>query len=925
MLQHVSAYHYWLVILAVIVCGGASLTTFTIYSHLLARGGTRNRAWLLVAGLCSGAGAWATDFIAMLAYDFGVPARYNPFLILASFAVGLAVTTLGLQMSLRRGREMVAMGGATIGLGIAVMHFLGMSALIVPGDFLWNWGLILLAASLGVVFMVGALLAYRELKGWRALLSGAGLFAAGICSLHFTGMAALTIIPDAQSSVPAPMVEGWVLAIAVAGVTALVLLASYLVAMVDARAMRETFSGMGELIDVVFEGLVVADDGVIVNVNARILELSGCTADELIGQKIIGTLLTDARRGSRLTSGNRSETRLLRNDGASIPVEVARRRLNALAQGNEIYAIRDLRERDEAAEQLTQINQELRQREQELRMRNLILNDVLSQMSYGLCMYDQHQRVVICNESYATLYGLPADVIQPGMSLKEVVQKRIDNGIYTGTSSRAYMEERTAPVIKAEDTVHELNNGQIISVARRILPGGGWMTTHKDITARRRMEAQIAQMAHHDVLTDLPSRKSLRDKLVESLAAATRHDRRIAVLMLGIDRFNEINDALGHAAGDNLLQLVAKRLQDSARRSTLLGRFSDDKFIVAEVIEQAGRDADALVNRIQEELHKPFTLDDMNLDITATMGVALFPGDGTDADTLLKYAALALHRAKIDNRGSHRFFKPAMHRELRARRELEQDLKKALERREFELHYQPLVDLGRGEITGFEAFLRWQHPVRGLVSPGAFLPLAEEIGLINPIEEWTLLQACKQAMQWPKTFTLAVNFSVTRFRSPDLVGSIGRTLASTGLAADRLQIEITEKVLHENAAEALKILRQLFELGVRVVLDDFGAGFSSLTYLRQFPFHKIKIDRSFVNGLTEGEDSRVIIRTLARLGTGLRIATAAEGVETKEQYDIVRAEGCTEMQGHYFSPPKTAEEIGRLLMMRPAGKTDAVA
>ena len=291
---------------------------------------------------------------------------------------------------------------------------------------------------------------------------------------------------------------------------------------------------------------------------------------------------------------------------------------------------------------------------------------------------------------------------------------------------------------------------------------------------------------------------------------------------------------------------------------------------------------------------------------------------------MLRNAALALHRAQTEGRGLSRFFEPGMDRELRATLALEHDLSKALQRREFELHYQPVVDLVRSEITGFEAFLRWRHPSRGLVPPASFLPLAEEVGLINPIEEWTLRQACKQATQWPKAITLAVNFSLSRFRSPDLVNSIGRTLAETGMAANRLEIEVTEKVLHDNPDEALTTLRQLHDLGVHVVLDDFGAGFSSLTYLRQFPFHKIKIDRSFITGLSQDADSRVIIRTLARLGTGLRIATAAEGVETKEQLDIVRAEGCTEMQGHYFSAPKTAEEIGRLLL-KPLGKVDAVA
>jgi diguanylate cyclase (GGDEF)-like protein len=560
-----------------------------------------------------------------------------------------------------------------------------------------------------------------------------------------------------------------------------------------------------------------------------------------------------------------------------------------------------------------------------MRKRGQILQTALGTMIQGLGMYDADERLVICNERYATVYGLAADAIKAGMTLREVVQKRIDNGVYAGKSAREYMENRLATVGKPEDSRLALNNGRIIAVTRRPISGGGWVTTHRDVTEHMHMEAQIEQLANHDALTELPSRKSLREQLGEYLAKAARHDRRIAVLILGIDRFGAINDALGHGVGDSLLRLIARRLQDSMHRDSVLGRYSDDQFIIAATVETAGHDVDELIGKVQSEIRKPLTVEGATLEVTATIGVSLYPADGADADTLLKNAALALQRAKADRRGAHRFFEPAMSRELKARHSLEQDLSKALDKREFDIHYQPIVDLTRSEITGFEAFLRWNHPTRGSVSPATFIPLAEEIGLINAIEQWTLQRACKQAMEWPKNFTLAVNVSKSRFHAPDLIPSIGKTLAATDFAADRLQVEVTEKVLHENTDEALKILRELFDLGVRVVLDDFGAGFSSLTYLRLFPFHKIKIDRSFIARLTDGEDARVIIRTLARLGMGLRLATAAEGVETKEQFDIVRAEGCTEMQGHYFSPPKTAEEISRLLMMKPLGKTDAVA
>ena len=324
-------------------------------------------------------------------------------------------------------------------------------------------------------------------------------------------------------------------------------------------------------------------------------------------------------------------------------------------------------------------------------------------------------------------------------------------------------------------------------------------------------------------------------------------------------------------------------------------------------------------------MHKPFTLGDTSVDITATIGIAVTPTGGRDADTLLKNAALALNQGRIERRGSHHFFEAGMDQALKSRRTLEQELAEAVEKQQFVLHYQPVVNLSRNAVAGFEALLRWQHPTQGLLSPGSFLPLAEQAGLLPKIGEWTLQRACGDASGWPKDLIVSVNLAVSQFWSADFVPSIIKSLASSGLTADRLEIEVTEKVIHDNAEKALTILRRLSDLGVLIALDDFGAGFASLTYLRQFPFHKIKIDRSFVAGLSRQDESQMIIRTLARLGTGLGMITTAEGVETKEQLEIVRAEGCTEMQGYYFCTPKTAEEIHRLFLTTSSDVTKSVA
>ena len=292
--------------------------------------------------------------------------------------------------------------------------------------------------------------------------------------------------------------------------------------------------------------------------------------------------------------------------------------------------------------------------------------------------------------------------------------------------------------------------------------------------------------------------------------------------------------------------------------------------------------------------------------------MAILPGDGADADGLLKSADLALYRAKQERRGSYRFFEPAMDRQLRDRLSLEHDLGGALKNNEFALHYQPLVNLSRNEISGFEALLRWNHPVRGSVLPKVFLPTAEAISIIASIDDWMLRQACAEATRWPEPLKVAINVSPARFRSRDFVRSVTSALASTGLNAGRLEIEISESVIGEDEENATTTLRQLSELGVQIALDDFGMGFTSLNYLRQFPIQRVKIDRSFITKLTGQKETQVIVRTLARLGASFGVATTAEGVETQEQFDLVRAEGYTEMQGFYFSPPKTAEQIRAL-------------
>jgi diguanylate cyclase (GGDEF)-like protein len=551
-----------------------------------------------------------------------------------------------------------------------------------------------------------------------------------------------------------------------------------------------------------------------------------------------------------------------------------------------------------------------------LEQQNLRLDTALRNMSQGLCMFDHEQRVVVCNDRYASMYGLEPDMIKSGTPLREIIQQRIANGVYyAGSSAEAYIRERIASVTSATDKVYELTDGRFIAVSRRPMSGGGWVTTHDDITERRRIEARIEHMAHHDGLTDLANRTLFRERLDLALTGTRRNDQPIAVLMLDLDRFKEVNDTLGHSSGDTLLKCVAARLRDCVRENDTVARLGGDEFAIVQSVLEPATEAAALAKRILDVISAPFDLGGNQVTVGTSIGIAIAPNDGTDPDQILHHADLALYRTKQEGRGIYRFFEPEMDQRMQERRTLERELRMALANAELELHYQPLVNLERDEICGFEALLRWNHPERGKIGPCEFIALAEETGLIVPIGEWVLRQACAEAANWPSHLKVAVNLSPIQFKCRNLVQLVVSALASSGMAPDRLELEITESAVLEDADTAFEVFTQLHDLGVRIALDDFGTGYSSLSNLRKFPFDKIKIDRSFVSDLSAANvDALAIVRSVARLGISLGMATTAEGVETREQLDQVRAEGCTEMQGYYICPPSPASEITRLFL-----------
>ncbi|WP_051379590.1 EAL domain-containing protein [Bradyrhizobium murdochi] len=553
-----------------------------------------------------------------------------------------------------------------------------------------------------------------------------------------------------------------------------------------------------------------------------------------------------------------------------------------------------------------------KEQEEALRVRNFQFDTAINNMSQGLCFFDSDHRLIVCNDRFVEMYDIAPERVSPGMSLVEIVDLRFEAGSFPAMTRDEYLQWRTNVAVsnEAKDSIVELKNGRTFKIRHRPMPGGGWVATHEDITEQRQSEVKIEYMAHHDALTDLANRVLLNERLEYALGSVSDGEM-VAVHHLDLDQFKAVNDTFGHPCGDKLLRSVAERLRRLVGESDTIARMGGDEFVIVQATISDPADATSLAQGVIDVLSEPYEIDGQQAVIGVSIGISVGPGDGSNPDKLLRNADLALYRAKSDGRSTFRFFEPAMDLQMQTRRIMEQDLRKALPAGEFELHYQPVVNLASKEISGFEALIRWNHPIKGMISPAAFIPLAEEIGFIVPMGEWVIRQACATAAQWPDNLHVAVNISAIQFRSPGLMQVIVGALAASGLAPTRLEIEITESVLLHNKEATLALLHQLRALGIRIAMDDFGTGYSSLTYLQSFPFDKIKIDRSFVKNITENSSSLNIVRAVAALANGMGMTATAEGVETAEQLHSIASEGCTEMQGFLFSKPLPAAEIER--------------
>ena len=540
----------------------------------------------------------------------------------------------------------------------------------------------------------------------------------------------------------------------------------------------------------------------------------------------------------------------------------------------------------------------------------------LNNMPLGLCMFDAEKRLVVSNRRFTELLRVSPEVVRRGASIGELLLE----GVRVGTLSRSRADRLVAEIasrvagIEDADLELETEDGRTMALTFQPMKDGGSVMLVEDITERRSAEAKINHLARYDALTGLPNRTFFHDQMDLTLAKIRRSKDSCAVLFIDLDQFKQINDTMGHPFGDELLCAVAERLRGIARDSDVVARFGGDEFVVLQSPIKRPEEAASLARRVVEVLSETFDIDRHQVVIGASIGIAVAPQDGIDTDLLLKNADMALYRTKSEGRGTWRFFEREMDVKAQARRSLEIDLRNALATDAFKVYYQPLFNLRTKRISTCEALLRWPHPERGMISPAEFIPIAEEMGLIVEIGNRVLRRACAECTQWPKAVRVAVNLSPIQFRRGNVTEVIREALEATGLSANRLEIEITESVLVQDTEATRAVLQELRDLGVRISLDDFGTGYSSLSYLHSFPLHKVKIDRSFLQGITTSERSLTLLHGVARLSAELGMSVTVEGVETDEELALVMREpSIDEAQGFLFSPAIPGTTIRKLL------------
>jgi diguanylate cyclase len=752
-----------LVAVAAAICALGSLVAMRLFMRARISDGVMRRQWLLMAGTAAGSATWATHFLAMLAFAPGLPTGYDPFLTLISLLVAVVTMTAAFGIAGWSTHAIYPkLGGALVGLAISAMHYTGMAGFRTAGIVQWDPVLVLFSVIFSVGFGVLAIALTQSAGTWRGRYGAAGALVLAICSLHFTAMGAVVILPDPLIDVPLGAVPNHVMVFFIAAASAMVMAIGVSAYFADKRANGEAQTRLRRLANAAIEGLIIVKDNRIMDVNTSFEELTGYRRDKILSRDLFDNILT-IEGGVPATATVRTEGLLRGADGKTIPIELLSKPADVLA-GSRVYSVRDLTEKKSA-------------------------------------------------------------------------------------------------------------------------------------------EGRIHYLAHFDSLTGLPNRTSFLERLEAEIGEAGERRTRFALLSFDLDRFKETNDIFGHATGDAVLAEISKRLASCLGDCEYAARFGGDEFFA---IVSPADDPERIMefaDRILATVRAPLSMEGNALSVGASIGIALYPDDALSATDLMANADLAMYRAK-ENQGSKAcFFESGMDLRVRERRALARDLRQALANEEFELYYQPQSRLTDNQTIGYEALIRWNHPVKGLIPPNDFIPIAEETGLIVPIGEWVLRKACATAASWAEPYLIAVNLSPVQFSHGSLPETVHSILIETGLTPKRLELEVTESLLISDPDIALHTLRRLKALGVAIAMDDFGTGYSSLSTLQSFPFDKIKIDRSFVDKLDKQRKSASIIRAVLALGRSLEIPVLAEGIETKAHLDFLRKEGGDEAQGYFLGRP----------------------
>ncbi|KKB76472.1 hypothetical protein VW35_16860 [Devosia soli] len=784
----------WFVALAAAVCLLSAYACMSLLRHAMRMTGRMRRIWTAVSAVSVGMGIWSTHFVAMLAFRPGFALQYDVLLTGLSLVIAISVCGAGLAMAIRgAGPADRFLGGAVIGVGISSMHYVGIAALLLDGQLVWDNGLVVASIIAGIILSGLAVVVATD--GARSrLFGGVGLLTLAICAMHFTAMGA------------------------------------------------SDFSNCMPLL-----GAMAPLDGGVISVIAALVSL-------FIIAAALGSIVLD---------------------------EADRRR-------TERENLRQLAD----AERIASVSQKL-----EL---------ALTHMGQGLALFSAEGQLLLHNERLTELLGLPKGRLIEGEMLEDICRAAANLSDADEQSrearARELTEQHRALAAQGGQVIHSFEGQRFLRVQHNPTGDGRWVTLMEDITDTKRNEAAIAHLAKHDTLTGLPNRARFDELFDMALSEAAERETQIGIVAIDLDHFKDINDSYGHATGDQVLRVLAERLSNVLRPGEVIARLGGDEFVALKpfsVIESLRE----FLERVEGELFGSVQYQDVVIATSGSIGVAIYPQDGRDHSKLLSNADLALYRAKAEFETRVCYYESEMDEHARQRRAMANDLWQALENNAFNLVYQVQKSVSTGEITGYEVLLRWDREGYGPVSPAEFIPVAEECGAINAIGAWVLRTACTEAASWPEPHKIAVNVSGMQLSQIELVDLVKIVLYQSGLAPDRLELEVTETAIINDKKRALNILTQIRALGVSIAIDDFGTGYSSLATLRSFPFDKIKLDRSFMSEVEHSEQSKAIVRAILALGRSLSVPVLAEGVETIEQLDVLRLEGCNEAQGFFLGRP----------------------